>query len=296
MQLTTTAEDIFFGRGESTGKSESERVKMLYEMCKDITKTNQDEQMNLLKSILEYDQYDRLMDIVMGDVSREENTIHKLQIIIRDLQDKTPKINEEVRNFVEAQSKWRKDKEEEFQKSIETIRSQMDFASEMMSKYNELWNYVETMKKEIEAFKEAREKLIVDRDEKIKELEDTKNNKLNESKQNIEEKINTLKNENDSFKKHLPVMKKDFNNHKSESKKLVTIIEANNKKKRDFKDQITQLNNEIFKIKNQNKDKQSLNDNLIVFYTDKCKSLESLKKELEDVTKECSDIQKQMKN
>ena len=107
-------------------------------MCKDITKTNQDEQMNLLKSILEYDQYDRLMDIVMGDVSREENTIHKLQIIIRDLQDKTPKINDEVRNFVEAQSKWRKDKEEEFQKSIETIRSQMDFASEMMSKYNEL--------------------------------------------------------------------------------------------------------------------------------------------------------------
>jgi Myosin-like coiled-coil protein len=143
-QLTTNAENIFFGRGEFSGKPDSERIKAMYELYKEIAKSNHDEQTSLLNSILEYDQHDRLMDIVMGDVSKEENIIHKLKIIIRDLQDKTPKINEEVKNFVEAQSKWRKDKEEEFQKSIGTIRTQMNFASEdngeseMMSKYNEL--------------------------------------------------------------------------------------------------------------------------------------------------------------
>ena len=152
------------------------------------------------------------------------------------------------------------------------------------------------MKKEVETFKEAREKLVADRDEKIKELEDTKNNKLNESKENIEEKINTLKQENDSFKKQLPTMRKEFTNHKNESKKLVTVIEANNKKKRESKDQITQLNNEIFNLKTQNKDKQSLIDNLNVFYSDKCKSLESLKKELEETTNECNAIQNEFVN
>ena len=292
------AENICYGREENSGKSESERVKLLYDMCKNITKETYDEQMSLLSSFLEYEQCDRLMDIVLGDVNREENTIHKLKIIIRDLQDKTPKINDEVKNFVDAQSKWRKEKEEEFQKSIGTIRSQMNFAgedsaeNEMMTKYNELCNYVETMKKEVESFKEAREKLVADRDEKIKELEDTKNKKLNESKENIEEKINALKHENESFKKQLPVMRKEYANHKNESKKLVAIIEANNKKKRDYKDQITLLNNEIFNLKTQNKDKQSLVDNLMVFYTDKNKSLESLKKELEEVTKDCNVIQK----
>ena len=147
-------------------------------------------------------------------------------------------------------------------------------------------------KRKLNLLKKQEKKLVADRDEKIKELEDTKNKKLNESKENIEEKINALKHENESFKKQLPVMRKEYANHKNESKKLVAIIEANNKKKRDYKDQITLLNNEIFNLKTQNKDKQSLVDNLMVFYTDKNKSLESLKKELEEVTKDCNVIQK----
>ena len=93
------AENICYGREENSGKSESERVKLLYDMCKNITKETYDEQMSLLSSFLEYEQCDRLMDIVLGDVNREENTIHKLKIIIRDLQDKTPKINDEVKKF-----------------------------------------------------------------------------------------------------------------------------------------------------------------------------------------------------
>jgi chromosome segregation ATPase len=150
------------------------------------------------------------------------------------------------------------------------------------------------MKKEVETFKEAREKLVADRDEKIKELEDTKNKKLNESKQNIEEKIETLKTENDSFKKQLPIMKKDYNNHKNESKKLFTIIEANNKKKKEYKDQITQLNSQIFKLKGETKEKQILVYNLNEYATGKKNSLELLKAQLEQVTKECNEIQKQL--
>lgn len=116
----------------------------MYDTYRNIAKVNYDESLVLIKQTLEYEQYDKLMDLVMADVNREENTIHKLKIIIRDLQDKTPKIHEEVQNFVEAQKNWRKEKEDEFQKSISTIKNQMSPSNEetgeneMMSKYKEL--------------------------------------------------------------------------------------------------------------------------------------------------------------
>ena len=74
------------------------------------------------------------------------------------------------------------------------------------------------MKKEVDQFKEARENLISERDEKIKELEDTKNNKLVDSKRNIQEKIQALKQESSKLKKELPNSRKDYSKHKNESK------------------------------------------------------------------------------
>lgn len=150
------------------------------------------------------------------------------------------------------------------------------------------------MKGEVESFKQARQKLIDDRDEKIKELEDTKDKKLNESKRNIEEKINALRQESESLRVQLPSSRKDYATHKKESKKLVTIIDANNKRKRELKDNITLMNNEIFALNGKNKDLQSLVDALKENLKDKNASIEGLKKELEDLTQECVQIQQKI--
>lgn len=299
-QMGAIAENIYGGIGEHAGTSQADKIKAMYDFFKSIAKTNYDELNMLVKYDLECEQHAKLLDVVLSDVNREENTIHKLKIIIRDLQDKTPKIHSEVQNFVDSQKKWREEKEEEFRKSIATIKSQMSPASEdtgeneMMTKYNELCNYVETMRKEVDGFKEAREKLITDRDEKIKELEDTKNTKLADSKNNIEEKIRTLKTESDRLKKELPASRKDYSTHKKESKKLLTIIEHNNKKKKDLKDLITKLIQELGSTKNKNKDHQSLVSALSSKIQEQEQNHENLKKELAEITEECKNLQEQI--
>lgn len=298
-QMASLADDIYTGKAENT-QDPAAKVKAMYELFKTITKSNFDELNSMLQSNLDCEMYERLMDIVLGDENREENTIHKLKILIRDLQDKTPKIHDEVNKFVEGQKKWRQEKEEEFQKSIATIKSQMSPANtetgenEMMSKYKDLCEYVETMRKEVDGFKEAREKLIQDREEKIRELEETKNTKLVESKRNIEEKIHALKTESDRLKKDLPSSRKDYTTHKKESKKLVSIIEANNKKKKEFKDTITKLNNELRNRKNNQKESQSLVDALKESLEEKKQTQEKLQKELEQIASECKEIQEKV--
>jgi hypothetical protein len=250
-QMAALADDIYIGKVE-TAQDPASKVKAMYDLFKSIAKNN------TLESVV----YDNHVDILDNYLNNENNTIHKLQILIRDLQEKTPKIHEEVENFIQSQKEWRVEKEVEFQKSIETIRSQMapknpeTGESEMVAKYNELCEYVDQMKNE------GIDKVIQDRDDKIKELEDTKNVKLRESKQNIEEKIQTLMMENQRLSKELPKSRKDYSQHKSESKKLVQIIEANNKKKKQFKDTITKLNQELHDHKKTQKELKSLIDSL----------------------------------
>lgn len=116
-------------------------------------------QTDLMKLALEFELNDKICDRI--DTDTEDQTVHKLKIIIRDLQDKVPKIQEEVATFVDSQAQWREEKEAEFQKSIGTIKSQMAPTSEetgeneMSTKYKDLCDYVETMKGEVANFKEA---------------------------------------------------------------------------------------------------------------------------------------------
>lgn len=244
------------------------KVKAMYDLFKTISKSCYEDSVDFVKHSLDSEIDERLMQILNNYENNESNTIHKLQILIRDLQDKTPKIHEEVDKFIEAQKEWRKEKELEFQKSIQTIRSQMAPSNpdtgenEMLSKYNELCEYVDTMKNE------GIDNIINERDEKIKELRETKDVKLTESKNNIEEKIQVLKRENDKLKKELPQSRKDYTKHKNESKKLVQIIEANNKKKRSYKDKITKLNDQLKEHKKKQKELSDLVDSLKEHYND----------------------------
>jgi hypothetical protein len=260
-EMAVRADEIYIGKLEGI-QTPDEKVKAMYDLFKSIAKSNYEEFSELIEHNLENEMYERLLDIVLNWDNAEQNTIHKLQILIRDLQDKTPKIYAEVKGFVESQKEWRLEKELEFEKSIETIRSQMapinkeTGENEMMSKYKELCEYVDAMQKE------GIDKIIQDRDEKIKELLDTKNNKLTESKQNIEEKIQTLKCESERLKKELPKSRKDYNQHKNESKKLVAIIDANNKKKKQFKETITKLNQELTDHRKKQKELKDLVESL----------------------------------
>jgi hypothetical protein len=260
-QMAALADQIYIGKVENIQKPE-EKVKAMYDLFKSIAKNNYEEFTELIEHNLENEMYERLLDIVLNWENAEQNTIHKLQILIRDLQDKTPKIHSEVQGFVDSQREWRKEKELEFEKSIETIRSQMaptnkeTGENEMMSKYKELCEYVDAMQKE------GIDKIIEDRDEKIKELLDTKNNKLRESKMNIEEKIQTLKCESQRLKTELPKSRKDYTQHKNESKKLVTIIDANNQKKKQFKKTITKLNQELYDHRKKQKELKDLVESL----------------------------------
>ena len=232
--MSTKVDSIYNGTNQYAEKSEDDRIKELYELYSQISQSNHEELCKFVEYNLEYDEHNKLYNFIIQDVNKEETTIQKLKIIIRDLQEKTPLIHDEVQSFIEDQKKWRVEKEEEFQKSIENIRSQMTPSvssesspegeihstpeSAMQAKYKELWDYVENMKKEVDQFKEARENLISERDEKIKELEDTKNNKLVDSKRNIQEKIQALKQESSKLKKELPNSRKDYSKHKNESK------------------------------------------------------------------------------
>lgn len=239
-------------------------------MYNEITDSNFEELSKLISYNLEVEEHHRLHNIVLQHVNKEDTVNQKLGIIIRDLQKKTPLINEEVQEFIKEQKEWRVEKEVEFQKSIENIRSQMtpsqapeteaegEGESEspeqaMQKKYKELSDYVETMKNEVDQFKEAREKLIKERDDKIQELNDTKNNKLVESKNNIQEKIQALQAESKKLKKELPSSRKDYNKHKSESKKLVAIIDNNNLKRKELKEVVTQLTKDLTVEKNKGK-------------------------------------------
>lgn len=288
--MAALADDIYLGK-TADAQDPPSKVKAMYELFKNVTKTNLEEFTSLVKYDLECSLGDRLMEIVLKDENNENNTIHKLQILIRDLQDKTPKIDSEVNEFIESQKKWRQEKEEEFQKSIETIRSQMAPSNvetgenEMMTKYKDLCEYVETMRKEVNNFKEALDKLVADRDEKLK------SNMLEDSKRNIEEKIQTLKSESDRLKKELPASRKDYNTHKKESKKLISIIEANNKKKKEYKDSITKLNTDLTELKGKNKDIQSLVDALKSNLGEKKETEAALKLELADIMSECKQLQ-----
>lgn len=259
--MAEKADDIFAGKMENT-ETEEGKVKAMYNLFKTISQSCHEDSVDFIKHSLDSEIDERLMQILIGYETNESNTIHKLQILIRDLQDKTPKIHEEVDKFIEVQKEWRKEKELEFQKSIQTIRSQMAPSNpetgenEMLSKYNELCEYVDTMKNE------GIDKIINERDDKIKELKETKEVKLTESKNNIEEKIQVLKRENDKLKKELPQSRKDYTKHKNESKKLIQIIEANNKKKRQYKDMITKLNDELKNHKQKQKELSDLVDSL----------------------------------
>lgn len=308
--LTHKADLIYSGKDSYEGKSEEDRIQDLYDLYNEITESNYNELSMFVKYNLEYEEHQKLHNIIIQNVNKEETVIQKLKIIIRDLQEKTPLIQEEVQNFVDEQKSWRVEKEEEFQKSIENIRSQMqpsaastegegDQAEEtpesaMQAKYKELCEYVGTMKKEVDQFKEAREKLIIEREEKIKELEDTKNVKLVESKRNIEEKIQALQKESSKLKKELPSSRKDFAKHKGESKKLVAIIEANNKKRKELKDHITKLNKELQDVKGEQK---QLNEGIAALQStlkDKLPDVEKVDNELLEVADKCKKLQDQI--
>ena len=263
-QMAAMADDIYAGKMENT-QDEEGKLKAMHDLFKNIVKASHDDFTELLKHNLEFEVNERLMHVLLGHENAERNTIHKLQILIRDLQEKTPKIQEEVSKFIEVQKEWRQEKELEFEKSIQTIRSQMAPSNpetgenEMLAKYNELCNYVDTMKNE------GIDKIIKERDDKIKELEETKNIKLKESKNNIEEKIQTLKRENEKLKKELPQSRKDYTKHKTESKKLVQIISGNNQKKRKYKEEITKLNDELKDHKKNQKELSELVESLQIY-------------------------------
>jgi hypothetical protein len=295
-EMAVLADQIYIGKAEGVTSPES-KSKAMYELFKTIVKDNQEEYSSMLKQNLETEMYERLQDTVSSNENHEENIIHKLKILIRDLQEKTPKIHSEVQNFIEAQKTWREDKEKEFDLQIAQISKATEESdkNEMKTKYTDLCEYVDTMRKEVEGFKDAREKLIVDRDEKIAELEETKNNKLTESKRNIEEKIQALKTESDRLKKELPQSRKDYSTHKKESKKLVSIIENNNKKKKEYKEVITKLNKDLYDLnKNSSKDSQSLVDAFKANLLEKTDTQATLNKQLTELTAECTLIQEQI--
>ena len=260
-KMAEMADNIYAGKVENA-QDDAGKVKAMYELFKTISKSSHEDYIEFIKHSLNTEINERLMDILLTYENNESNTIHKLQILIRDLQDKTPKIHSEVEKFVEVQKEWRKEKELEFEKSIKTIKSQMAPAntetgeSEMMTKYKELCEYVDTMKGE------GIEKIIKERDDKIKELEETKYVKLVESKNNIIEKIQTLKREISKLRSELPQSRRDYVKHKNESKKLVKIIDSNNKKKKDFKEKITLLNTKLKDHRLKQKELQDLVESL----------------------------------
>lgn len=124
-EFANKADNLYRGSGEYSDKSEDERVQMMYDLFNQISNDNYDELGKFIDINMEYEEHQRLFNIVLKNVNKEDTVIQKLKIIIRDLQEKTPLIHEEVTSFVVDQKKWREEKEEEFQKSIENIRSQM---------------------------------------------------------------------------------------------------------------------------------------------------------------------------
>lgn len=107
---------------------------------------------------------------------------------------------------------------------------------------------------------------------------------------NIEDKIKILQQESAKLRKDLPVSKKDYAKHKGESKKLVTIIELNNKKRKEFKDTITKLNKELRNLKDKKIELNKSDDVL----KQKQKYIEELDNELLIIANECKTLQDQL--